>query len=154
VSALRDDQVRRYARHILLPEVGGRGQERILAAAVTVEVGPGRAAEIAALTYLAAAGVGRLVLLGDAGGALRADEVASGILYGAGDAGRPRIEAIRSRIAALNPDVAVVAGPEPDALPLAIEPGGDGEEEVPEALVRGGAAASRVLTRIARGGGA
>jgi len=154
MTALRDDQVRRYARHILLPDVGGRGQERLLAAAVAVEVGPGRAAEVAALTYLAAAGIGRLAILGDARGALEPAEAASGILYGAADLGRPRIDAIRARIAALNPDVAVLEEAPADAARLEIDPGhgevGD-EDEVSDALVRGGGAASRLLASIARG---
>ena len=47
--ALREDQIRRYGRHVLLPDVGGRGQERLLAARVVVELGPERAAEVAAL---------------------------------------------------------------------------------------------------------
>ncbi len=156
MSALRDDQVRRYARHILLPEVGGRGQERLLAAAVAVEVGPGRAAEVAALTYLAAAGIGRLALLGEPRGALEASEAASGILYGEADIGRPRIDAIRARIAALNPDVTVLDQPPSDAIALAVDAGhgevGD-EDEVSDALVRGGGAASRLLAHIARGDG-
>jgi molybdopterin/thiamine biosynthesis adenylyltransferase len=154
MTPLRDDQIRRYARHILLPEVGGRGQERFLASAVAVEVGPGRAAEVAALTYLAAAGIGRLALLGDARGALEPSEAASGILYGEADLGRPRIDAIRARIAALNPDVTVLDEPPSDAITLAIDAGhgevGD-EDEVSDALVRGGAAASQLLARIARG---
>ena len=175
--ALREDQIRRYARHVLLPDVGGRGQERLLAAAVAVELGAGRAAEVAALAYLAAAGVGRLVLVGDAGGALGEDEIASGILYGAADRGRPRGEAAAERIAALNPDVQVIAaGPAgggaaavTDALRLADElepvrpasergeppgePAIDGPgAEVADALARGGAAASRLLVRIARRG--
>lgn len=154
MSALRDDQVRRYARHILLPDIGGRGQERLLAAAVAVEVGPGRAAEVAALTYLAAAGIGRLAVLGHARGALEPAEAASGILYGEADVGRPRIEAIRARLAALNPDVAVLEERPPDAVPLEVDPGhgevGD-EDEVSDALVRGGGAASRLLAKIGRG---
>ena len=154
MTSLRDDQVRRYARHILLPDLGGRGQERLLAAAVTVEVGPGRAAEVAALTYLAAAGVGRLAVLGDPRGALEAPEAASGILYGEADIGRPRIDAIRARVAALNPDVAVLDDPPADATLLQVDPGhgevGD-EDEVSDALIRGGQAASRLLARIGRG---
>jgi molybdopterin/thiamine biosynthesis adenylyltransferase len=141
---LREDQVRRYARHILLPDVGGRGQERLLASRVAVEVGPGRAAEVAALAYLAAAGIGRLGLCGEPHGPLGADEVARGILYGAGDLGRPRIDAIRERIAALNPDVTV--DEEAGGEPLEVDrPAAD----VTEALEIGGAAASRLLTRIA-----
>jgi adenylyltransferase/sulfurtransferase len=154
---LRDDQVRRYARHILLPELGGRGQERLLAAAVAVRVGPGRAAEVAAVTYLAAAGIGRIAVTGDAGGALEPAEAASGILYGSADVGRPRIDAIRARIGALNPDVTVLEEAPPDAIALAVDPG-HGEvgdvDEVSDALVRGGGAASQLLRAIARGGAA
>jgi molybdopterin-synthase adenylyltransferase len=105
---LRTDQVRRYARHILLPDIGGVGQERLLQARVAVRVGPGCDAEIAALAYLAAAGVGTLALSGEADGPVTAAEVASGILYGAADVGRPRREAISERLRALNPDVTVV----------------------------------------------
>jgi hypothetical protein len=61
---LSDAQIERYGRQILLPEVGGRGQERLLAAAVTV-VGRGRAADIAAL-LLARAGIHHLHLDGPA----------------------------------------------------------------------------------------
>ena len=154
MTTLSDDQVRRYARHILLPEVGGRGQERLLAAAVAIEVGPGRAAEVAALTYLAAAGVGRIAVLGEPRGALEPAEAASGILYGEADLGRPRIDAIRARVATLNPDVTVLDEAPADAIALAVDPGhgevGD-EDEESDALIRGGAAASQLLNRIARG---
>ncbi len=153
MNVLRDDQVKRYARHILLPELGGRGQELLLAAAVEVEVGPGRAAEVAALTYLAAAGVGRIAVTGDARGPLEPAEAASGILYGAADVGRPRIDAIRARVAALNPDVTVLDEAPADATLLAVDPG-HGEvgdvDEVCDALVRGGGAASQLVRAIAR----
>lgn len=166
--ALREDQIRRYARHVLLPDVGGRGQERLLAARVRVELGPERAAEAAALAYLAAAGVGTLVLGGDVGGPVGDDEAARGILYGAADRGRPRGPAARARIAALNPDVSVHLGGEAGggapggALCLSEELAADteGPEQaaseadpglaVADALVRGGAAACRLLVRIAR----
>lgn len=163
---LRDDQVRRYARHVLLPDVGGRGQERLLAAQVVVELGPGRAAEVAAAAYLAAAGVGRLILGGDVGGPLGDEEALAGILYGAGDRGRPRGQAAAERIAALNPDVVVAMGgaapagalrladelaPEP-AAPEPAAPSIDAAMAVADALARGGAAATRLLVRIARRG--
>jgi hypothetical protein len=166
--ALREDQIRRYARHVLLPDVGGRGQERLLRARVRVELGPERAAEAAALAYLAAAGVGTLVLVGDVDGPLGDDEVARGILYGASDRGRPRGEAARARIAALNPDVSIevmgevmgeVGGAGALGLSEELEADAAGPETAPEAdpglavadaLARGGAAACRLLVRIAR----
>ncbi|MEZ4269803.1 MAG: hypothetical protein R3F39_25880 [Myxococcota bacterium] len=80
--ALEPTQVARYARHLLLAGVGRAGQERLLAAGVRL-LGEGLAAEEAA-TYLAAAGVGRLVLT-------------PGLA-----------ERLAARLAALNPDVAVV----------------------------------------------
>lgn len=58
--ALSEEQVARYARQILLPQVGGKGQERLLAAVVRLH-GTGVAAQEAA-TYLAAAGLGALIL--------------------------------------------------------------------------------------------
>jgi hypothetical protein len=71
--ALSERQVDRFSRQIILPEVGGNGQERLLASAAAV-VGTGALAEYTA-EYLAAAGVGRLVLIGadDALAALLAD---------------------------------------------------------------------------------
>jgi hypothetical protein len=165
-AALREDQIRRYARHVLLPDVGGRGQARLLAAAVAVEIGPGRAAEVTALAYLAAAGVGRIFLGGDLAGPIGDDEIATGVLYGVADRGRPRGQAARERIAELNPDVAVtgagdaapgvlrladeLAPADPAALAdpacLVLGPGG----AVADALVRGGQAAAALLLRIAR----
>jgi molybdopterin/thiamine biosynthesis adenylyltransferase len=149
---LREDQIRRYARHVLLPDVGGVGQERLLAAAVRVEVGPGAGAEIAALIYLAAAGVGTLVLGGDADGAVTEAEVATGIAYGPGDAGRPRREVLARRIAALNPDVRIAVDGEPVRSPviaLALDTPPPPVHPVADALVRGGAAASTLLHRLA-----
>ena len=60
---LTDDQLHRYARHVVLPEVGEDGQLRLLAAKVLV-VGAGGLGS-AALTYLAAAGVGTLGIVDD-----------------------------------------------------------------------------------------
>jgi adenylyltransferase/sulfurtransferase len=145
--ALREDQIRRYARHVLLPDVGGRGQERLLAAAVAVEVGG--AAEIAALAYLAAAGVGRIALTGAVRAPVSEAEAKLGILYGTGDIGRPRIDVIRDRVAALNGDVAIVEEAD-GAVALADELVGAQADSVADALWLGGSAAARILARIAR----
>lgn len=62
---MRDEQVRRYARHILLPDVGGLGQTALLVAAARLELRESDPlAELIAALYLAAGGVGKLVLAG------------------------------------------------------------------------------------------
>jgi molybdopterin/thiamine biosynthesis adenylyltransferase len=150
--ALREDQIRRYARHVLLPDVGGVGQERLLAAAVRVEIGPAAGAEIAALVYLAAAGVGTLILGGDADGAVTAAEIATGIAYGTDDVGRPRREALTRRLTALNPDVRIAGTDAPvrgPVIALALDAPLPPVHPVADALVRGGAAASTLLHRLA-----
>jgi molybdopterin/thiamine biosynthesis adenylyltransferase len=98
---------------VLLPDVGGIGQRRLLGGAVVVDALAGPAE--AAVTYLAAAGVGTIVVR-DPGAV-----AAPGFLFEAGDVGRPRLEAARERVAALNPDVrvadagaGVALGPCPD----------------------------------------
>jgi len=96
---VRDDQVRRYSRHVLLPDVGGVGQRRLFGGTVVVDALEG--ATEAAVLYLAGAGVGTIVIR-DGG---RVD--APGFLFEAGDVGRPRLDAARERIARQNPDVKV-----------------------------------------------
>jgi molybdopterin/thiamine biosynthesis adenylyltransferase len=98
---MRPDQKRRYLRHILL--FGAEGQERLLAAAVAVDEACGAGA--AALWYLAAAGVGRLVVADD--GAVLPEDV--GLIFEIADVGRSRREAAAERLLAVNPDVTVVA---------------------------------------------
>ena len=62
---MRDEQVRRYARHILLPDVGGLGQTALMVAAARIELRESEPqAELIAATYLAAGGVGTIVLAG------------------------------------------------------------------------------------------
>ena len=75
---MRDDQVRRYARHIALAEIGGLGQTALLVSRVRVRLRePEPLAELVAATYLAAGGVGTLVLE-NATAAQRADVAAHG----------------------------------------------------------------------------
>ena len=62
---MRDEQVRRYARHILLPDVGGLGQTALMVSSARLELRESEpAAELIAATYLAAGGVGSIVLSG------------------------------------------------------------------------------------------
>jgi hypothetical protein len=62
---VRDEQVRRYARHILLPDVGGLGQTALMVAHAKIELRESEPlAELIAVQYLAAGGVGTIVLAG------------------------------------------------------------------------------------------
>jgi molybdopterin/thiamine biosynthesis adenylyltransferase len=61
---VRDEQVRRYARHILLPDLGGLGQTALLVSAARVDLRDGDPAAMVAACYLAAGGVGTVVLRG------------------------------------------------------------------------------------------
>jgi sulfur-carrier protein adenylyltransferase/sulfurtransferase len=93
----------RYARHLILPEVGEAGQEKLKAGSVLV-VGAGGLGSPVSL-YLAAAGVGRI-------GLVDFDEVDASnlqrqVLYGASDVGRPKLEAARDRLQDLNPEIAI-----------------------------------------------
>jgi adenylyltransferase/sulfurtransferase len=98
-----EEQIRRYSRHIILPEVGGKGQRRLLNSSVLL-VGAGGLGSPAAL-YLAAAGVGRL-------GIVDADVVDMSnlqrqILHHVDDVGRPKVHSAVDTIARINPDVKV-----------------------------------------------
>ncbi len=146
--ALTEAQVRRYARHILLPDVGGVGQQRLLAGSVEVTVGPHSAAAVAALAYLAAAGVGRLYLAGPVDDAVTAEEAAGGILFGTADVGRPRLAALRARLVALNPDVTVVAAEPESRAAVTLDRLPEVGEDVAAALRHGGGAAVQALARL------
>lgn len=61
---MRDEQVRRYARHILLPDVGGLGQTALMVASARLTVDGEPSAALVAATFMAAGGVGTLVVHG------------------------------------------------------------------------------------------
>ncbi|HEV2817676.1 MAG TPA: HesA/MoeB/ThiF family protein [Allosphingosinicella sp.] len=98
---LRDDQLDRYARHIVLKEIGGEGQQKLLAANVAI-VGVGGIGSPAIL-YLAAAGIGALRVIDDDRVAL--DNLQRQVLFGARDVDRSKIEVAGESVARLNPDV-------------------------------------------------
>lgn len=98
-----EEQIRRYSRHILLPEVGGRGQQKIRQASVLL-VGTGGLGSPAAL-YLAAAGVGRLGLVDH--DTVDISNLQRQVLHATPDLGRPKVESAREKLTALNPDVQV-----------------------------------------------
>jgi len=100
---LSDLQVERYSRHIMLKEVGGKGQERLLNGRILI-IGVGGLGSPIAL-YLAAAGVGTI-------GIADADEVELSnlqrqISHNTGDIGRPKVISAKEKMEAMNPDITV-----------------------------------------------
>ena len=95
----------RYSRQLILPEIGVKGQERLLSASVLL-VGAGGLGSPAAL-YLAAAGVGRLGIVDRE--TVEPSNLHRQILHTSADVGRAKSESARTRIHALNPEVRVEA---------------------------------------------
>jgi len=119
MKKLTGEELKRYARQIILPGIGEAGQERLKASSVLV-VGAGGLGSPAAF-YLAAAGVGRI-------GIADSDRVDVGnlqrqILHGTSDVGGMKTESAALSLARLNPTVKIVQYPErilpPGALDLA-----------------------------------
>src|SRR6187549_599537 len=100
---LTKEELQRYSRHLIMPEVTAEGQKRLKAARVLC-IGAGGLGSPAAL-YLAAAGVGRLGLVDFD----RVDltNLQRQILYGTKDIGRSKLESARERITAVNPEIHV-----------------------------------------------
>lgn len=100
---LSEAEVDRYSRHILLKEVGGAGQRKLLASSAFV-VGAGGLGS-AALLYLAAAGVGRLGIAD--GDRVEPSNLQRQIAHRTADIGRPKVRSAADAILALNPGCAV-----------------------------------------------
>jgi adenylyltransferase/sulfurtransferase len=98
---LSDDQLDRFARHIVLKEIGGQGQRKLLAASVTL-IGAGGIGS-PAIQYLAAAGVGRLMVIDD--DQISLDNLHRQVLFGTDDVGRPKAEVAGEAAARLNPEL-------------------------------------------------
>ena len=101
--ALSDEQIERYSRHIILKEVGAKGQKKLLNAKVLI-IGAGGLGAPAAM-YLAAAGVGTI-------GIADADEVDLSnlqrqIIHQTADVGKAKVQSAKETINAMNPDVTV-----------------------------------------------
>jgi len=103
-ATMGPEELRRYSRHILLPEVGLAGQNKLRQGKVLL-VGAGGLGAPAAL-YLAAAGVGELGLVDF--DSVDPSNLQRQVLYTTSDVGRPKLTAARARLEALNPGVRVV----------------------------------------------
>lgn len=102
---MNDEQLLRYSRHILLPELGVEGQERIRAARVLV-IGAGGLGSPAAL-YLAAAGIGTITLAD--GDDVDLTNLQRQILHVTASVGRPKVASGQETLGRINPEVEVVA---------------------------------------------
>ena len=105
---LTEEQIQRYSRHILLPEVGGEGQRELLASSVLV-VGAGGLGS-PALLYLAAAGVGRLGVAD--GDTVEVSNLQRQIIHGTSDVGKSKVLSAQETIREINPDCQVQVFPE------------------------------------------
>ncbi len=102
-----EDQIQRYARHIVLPQVGSTGQQQLLAASVLV-VGAGGLGSPLAL-YLAAAGVGRIGIVDD--DTVDLSNLQRQVVHGTGDVGRPKVDSATEAVERINPTVTVEPHP-------------------------------------------
>ena len=107
-GGLDEAQRVRYSRHVVIPEIGAAGQQRLLGANVLV-IGAGGLGSPAAL-YLAAAGIGRLGIVDD--DRVDASNLQRQVLHSTAALEEPKVESAERRVSELNPDVDVVAYPE------------------------------------------
>jgi adenylyltransferase/sulfurtransferase len=107
MSALRagSDALRRYSRHLLIPEVGLEGQRRLEAARVLVVGAGGLGSPV--LAYLAAAGIGRLIVVDD--DVVDVTNLQRQVLFATADIGAPKAARAADHLRALNPQIAVDA---------------------------------------------
>ncbi len=101
--ALTDTQLERYARHILLREIGGVGQQKLLKARVLVVGAGGLGAP--ALLYLAAAGVGRIGIVDD--DVVSLSNLQRQVIFNTEEIGATKVAAAEARLGRINPDVRI-----------------------------------------------
>ncbi len=99
-----EDQLQRYARHIVLAEVGGVGQAKLLESRVLVVGAGGLGAPL--LLYLAAAGVGTIGVVDD--DTVDLSNLQRQVIHATGRIGQPKVESARQAVAEVNPEVDLV----------------------------------------------
>ncbi|MGW5960412.1 HesA/MoeB/ThiF family protein [Methylorubrum thiocyanatum] len=101
--ALTSEEIERYARHLVLREVGGPGQARLKAGRVLVIGAGGLGAPL--IQYLAAAGIGTIGIVDD--DTVSLSNLQRQVIHGTPDVGRPKIESAADAVSRLNPHVRV-----------------------------------------------
>ena len=101
---LKPDEIERYARHIILQEIGGAGQQALKAARVLVVGAGGLGSPV--LLYLAAAGVGTLGVVDN--DTVSLSNLQRQVLHATGDIGRPKTESAAASLNDMNPNIAIV----------------------------------------------
>ncbi len=99
-----DEQVKRYSRHIILPEVGGKGQKKICRSKVFITGAGGLGSPVA--LYLAAAGVGTIGIIDH--DVVDLSNLQRQILHSTKTLDRPKVDSAKETLEALNPDVKVI----------------------------------------------
>lgn len=102
---LSEDELARYARHIVLRDVGGPGQQKLKAAKVLVVGAGGLGSPV--LLYLAAAGIGTLGVIDN--DTVSLSNLQRQVIHGTPDVGRPKVKSAAAAIVRLNPHVQVLA---------------------------------------------
>ncbi len=102
--ALTDDQLDRYARHLVLREVGGMGQQKLLQSKVLVIGAGGLGSPL--ILYLAAAGVGTIGVVDD--DVVDLSNLQRQIAHGNADIGTPKVLSAEQSVAKINPDVKII----------------------------------------------
>ena len=114
---LTPDQVQRYSRHIIMPQVGSTGQRKILASKVLIVGAGGLGSPVA--VYLTLAGVGTIGLVDF--DTVDLSNLQRQILHQTNDVGRPKVESAKETLLAYNPDVNVVTHETPLTSDNALE---------------------------------
>lgn len=107
LARMNDQQLMRYGRHILLPEIGIEGQQKILQSTALI-IGLGGLGSPAAL-YLASSGVGKLILCDH--DKVELSNLQRQIIHGTADIGRPKVVSAQAALREINPEVECVALP-------------------------------------------
>lgn len=101
---LTEEQIERYSRQIILPEIGGVGQKKIMQSKVLL-IGCGGLGSPSAF-YLAGAGVGKIGLVDS--DTVEMNNLQRQILHSTGDVGKPKVQSAAEKLKAFNPDVEIV----------------------------------------------